>query len=333
MKNLIPIIFFVLLAFSGINLKAQTPFAGFEHNHQFFWTQTIYNPAYAGHYSQPTFYTVAQLGKANSASPQLYNVAWQSGIDNIGFGIIANYSNIDPDNSARMALLAGQFSMEFDAFENLNARAGLGFGALHYKNDVVDPLNPQANQGQQIENNESFAKYNADIGILIYNDNFRLGIAMIHNNQPEFNFFNANYVFQNWQGTLSAVDRKTIFRNRNYITLGFDVNTDSDLVFTPSILARVYALSYGTGANFAGRNNNDDDFRLDANVTAAYREQLYLGVSYFQDVNYLIGVNAAYRTIGGFQISGLVSIPKGDTPEGFSQFELGLGWFPQWEDY
>jgi len=330
MKNLLPIIALCLIFFSGQEFNAQTPFAGFEHNHQFFYTQTIYNPAYVGHESQPSFYAVSQIGKTNRASPQLYNVVWQTNFDNLGVGLIGNYSNIDSNNSARMALLAAQFSMDFEAFSNLRSRAGLGFGMLHYKNDVVDPTNPNASTANVVPNNEPFAKYNADIGILLYNDNFRLGISMVHNNQPEFNFFNADYIYQNYNGTLSSFDRKTVFRNRNYITMAYDIDA-GDLTFTPSVLVRVYAITYGAGSN--RQLSSDDNFRMDANVTAAYRDQIYFGASYIKDLNYLLGINLAYRTIGGFQISGAYSLPKSDTPDGFSQFELGLGWFPQWEDY
>lgn len=330
MKKLFPIALCILLSFAGLKLNAQTPFAGFEHNHHFFWTQTIYNPAYAGHDTQPTFFVVSQLGKGlNGTTPQLYNVAWQGGYENLGFGLIANYSNFDSNNSARMALLAGQFNMEFEAFDNLRSKAGLGFGLLHYQNDVVDPTNPSANQTPIIENNEPFAKYNADIGILVYNDNFRLGISMVHNNQPEFNFYNADYIYQNYNGTLSSFDRKTIFRNRNYITLGFDIDA-GDITITPNVLARVYAITYGAGNN--RQRTNDDNFRLDANVTASYQEQLYFGASYIKDLTHIMSINAGYRSLGGFQISGSYSIPKGDAPEGLSQFEIGLGFFPQWEE-
>ncbi len=330
MKKIFPLTIIVLLIFSSLKLDAQTPFIGFEHNHQFFWTQTIYNPAYAGHESQPTFYAVSQLGRANfDTAPQLYNVAWQTSVDNLGFALIANYSNLDPNNSTRMGLIAGQFSLEFDAFDSFNAKAGLGFGALHYNNEVVDPTNPNASTTMQVENNVPFARYNADIGILLYNDNFRLGISLIHNNEPEFNFFNTEYIYQNFNGGISSFDPTTVFRNRNYITFAYDIYS-GDLKFTPSIFTRVYALTFDSTNR--RRTNSNDNFRLDANLTASLREEFFLGASYIKDVNYIGSVNAAYRTIGGFQVSASFSIPKAETPEGFLQFELGLGWFPQWED-
>jgi len=294
-----------LIGICSSNVFSQTPFAGFEHTHHFPWIQNVHNPAYAGHWTQPAFYATTQFGKNNTSNQQIHNVVYQNTYDKLGIGIVGNYTSLDPSRNVRIGMIGGQASMYFEAFENLQSRAGIGFGALHYNNNSnADAFNELPNNNTAQENNEPFVKLNIDIGILIFNDKFRLGISMIHNNEPEWDFVNADVLFQN-----------------NF--------TGQPASF---FLSRYYLINI-TSRGQTQQGNNADNFRIDANATLSINDEIFIGGTYVLDPNYLANFLVAYRTFGGFQVSGSWSIKRSDVPDNFSQFELGLGWFPEWEEF
>jgi type IX secretion system PorP/SprF family membrane protein len=185
----------------------------------------------------------------------------------VGWGLEFMNDNVGPTSSNS---IQGNYAYHMHLFKGqLALGLGLGiydydinFGKINYK-DASDPMNTYANSQKIVPN--------ADFGVYYYSNTFYAG-------------FSFNHLIQGQQTSNSPVDSAD-FRPHAYLMIGKGYELSDNVLFSPSIIAKVAENSPVTA---------------DFNADFLLQDKLWLGAGY--RTGYGFTFLAAYRALGYLQI-------------------------------
>ena len=194
---------FIVLFLLTTSSFAQSAFElRYPHMSDYFNEMVLYNPAYAGDRSQPWIAasgrTVKRPNEVNPVSGNFFVHGLVESI-NSGIGLAFQYHRFDDyytaANSTGQNL--GQFPTNKELWkigllnnyalntDFLDARLGVNVGLLHFQSDQV----PISTQQSPVALNETYFKFNFDLGVLFVIGDFDLGLALNHVKPTQISVF------------------------------------------------------------------------------------------------------------------------------------------------
>ncbi len=311
-----------LLAFLPLALAAQwscnnlayTLAPNFTGSNQYYFMQSHFNPAYAGDVSQPSWWASIKQNKENNGNGQQYNFSWQGQFPEYksNLGVIFNYerfndtrTEVNPNSNNdiydfKQWKLGVQHNYEFEVGSG-TVRAGFGISLLRYA-DVYSG-NTAGLVGEY--------KYrpNVDIGFRGRWGNFEFGVSALHSNEPNFRGETTQVI---------GLNKQAQFRRISYIHTAYEFTLGEAFYLKPSVQVRQL---------IGQRSYNSCGLSADASLQLNYNDSFFLAYSFrYHYQQYPHSIMLAYRTLGGYQFSASMDLPKGGTGER-RRFEVGIGIF------
>jgi len=264
------------------------------------------NPAFVGDHSQPSvgvaFRSAPRLRVTNSNSGFAYVKGLVPSLNDGGIGVTFSYNNDEfqelYDRQMHLGLTA---AYTFNLADLVELKGGISAGFLR-SNSNNNGLNPG------LQNNEKRQKLNVDIGVMIDIPFVKIGVAMHHNNQPEFKFYS----------NASAVR----YRNELFVTIDGDIPIQNIFSIKPSIIAQM----------------ENQDMLTQFTLMGEYDDLVFLALSYSQELDFnkdnnTTGFSAIDEfhpirlTVGGkyarFLVAGTYGIPNAENRSALFEFSLG----------
>lgn len=267
------------------------------------------NPAFVGDESNPSvglaFKTSPRYRVTNGTSGFVYAKGKVQALNDGGIGVTFSYNNDEfletYDRQMHLGLTA---AYTFNLADLIELKGGISLGMLRSKSNNFFGANPG------LPNNERKQKLNVDIGVMIDIPYVKIGIAMHHNNQPKFDF----YQFA------PAIN----YQNEFFITFDGDIPVQDIFKIKPSIIAQM----------------EREDMLTQFTLMGEYDELIFLGVSYAKELDFnskrnttgFVGIDEYHPlrfTLGGkvagFMLAGTYGLT--DRDNGKALFEFSLGYF------
>lgn len=315
------IILLSFLCLFAIELSAQFNVANkreIGYNSQYYFQQTLYNPAFAGMDGQMNFSISHPFRQIDGRNPQHFNLLYQDVFQSFegGYGLGVVYQDKDSgEDKDRFYLVNGIVSGGFDFGENWIGRAGLTVGLLHYTN----AFRADTQTGTQ---GAAYFKVNLDAGILLKNNNFSIGFSVVQSSEPEF-VFSDLLTDEEKIGLTNEIRVNNQFIRAVYLQTMYDINF-GDVQLTPMML-----LSNRERTTFSNvtltNNNNNLRMELGANVLVG---DIFLGgihASLFNS-NHAVSLMLGARLQSKYQISFSYDVPSSNVGE-YRNIELTAGFF------
>jgi len=328
-----------------------TPFS------QYYFQQSMINPAYVGNENQPQFWASYQSSKEQFGTGKAFNALFQGRMYNapINYGFIFAYEDFNDDrdvtNFSRRGdirqMMAGlQGSFDFDVGENGIGRVGLTGALLYHNNDLLSASVPAGDQNLR----KVFPSL--DIGIIMIYGNFEMGMSVTNSNQPKFGLPNVSTTGGGGvtvgTGGVSTGGAGTTFKRSSYVTFLYNWKVVETLSLHPQVLVRLGdgQLS-GSGGGNGGINGtgNNNNFRLnglslDLAMLINYYDLAFLGLSYKPPLGQTTAFDFVYKynyatIMTGLRIANAYQVslswdlirPGVNNKEDYRKFELGIGAF------
>lgn len=304
---------FIYLAFFSTEALSQFSRTSYPYFTQHFIHPFTVNPAYVGDASQPS------VGVAYRAAPRLRVPSGNSGfvyakgivpaLNDGGIGVTFSFNNDEfQETYDRQAHLGLTAAYTFNLADLIELKGGVSAGFLRSNSNNFFGANPG------LPNNERKQKLNVDIGVLIDIPYTKIGVAMHHNNQPEFKFY---------QNTT------TRFQNELFVTIDGDIPIQDIVSIKPSIIAQM----------------EREDMLAQFTLMGEYDDMVFAAVSFSKELDFnsdrnISGISSIDEyhplrlTLGGkvarFLVAGTYGFSDQDGRNGL--FEISLGYFLDDED-
>jgi len=267
------IISFIYLGFFSTKVSAQFTRTSYPYfTQQFLHTFTI-NPAFVGDPDQPSVglgyraaprfgSTPGRRGPIDSRSSFVYIKGVVPALNDGGVGLSFSSNsdtytigNIEEEFYDRQFFLGLSAAYTFNLADLIDLKGGASVGYLRSK------TNNYFNATSITPNNEQRQKLNIDIGIMIDIPFVRFGVAMHHNNQPEFDFYPGA--------------SKVRYQNEFFITIDGDIPIQDIVNIKPSIIAQM----------------EQRDMLTQYTLMGEYNDMVFLGVSYSTALSFNRNIN------------------------------------------
>jgi len=261
---------FIYLGFFSTEAFSQFSRTSYPYFTQHFIHAFSINPAFVGDPNQPS------IGAAYRGAPRRNVTTGNSGfvyvkgmvpaLNDGGIGLTFSYNNDEfretYDRQMHLGLTA---AYTFNLADLIELKGGVAVGLLRSNSNNFFGRSPG------LANNERKQKLNVDIGIMIDIPYAKIGVAMHHNNQPEFDFY------QNISPTR--------FQNELFFTIDGDIPIQDIISIKPSIIAQMESRDMLTQYTLMGE----------------YDDMVFAGVSFSKEIEF----NRNQVTIGGLPVSRL----------------------------
>lgn len=264
------------------------------------------NPAFVGDHSQPSagvaFRSAPRFRVTNGTSGFAYVKGLVPSLNDGGIGLTFSYNNDEfqelYDRQMHLGLTA---AYTFNLADLVELKGGISAGFLR-----SNSTNNGSNPGSQT--NEKRQKLNIDIGVMIDIPYVKIGVAMHHNNTPEFKFY--------------SIANAVRYQNELFITFDGDIPIQDIFSIKPSIIAQK-----------AG-----EDMLTQFTLMGEYDDMVFLAASYSKELDFNQDRNTTgfssideYHpirlTVGGkvarFLIAGTYGIPDAENRKALFEFSLG----------
>lgn len=334
-----------------------TPFS------QYYFQQSMLNPAYVGNENQPQYWLSYQssqepsgtglnagLGDGRALSSliqgRMYSVP-------INYGVILNYEEFDDPLDTTDVIgfrnrgdfkqwQAGlQASFDFDVGEKGIGRVGLTGSVIYLNNCRTNPQLCGRDVGADI-----LRKYapNLDIGIILIYGNFELGMSVVNSSQPSLGLRTPGTTGGGGGigggGVVGGTSNST-FRRTSYISMLYNWDLNSTFSLHPQMLLRMGDGRLNPMVNAGGGGVNLSGVSLDLTMILNYYDLFFLGYSYkpnlssgtaltgFAYTNYFSTIMAGVRIADAYQISVAWDLVRPDisNKNKYRKLEVGIGAF------
>jgi len=266
-SGLVSFIVLVLMAMVGKEIQAQSSSISYPFNTHYFFHKYPINPAYIGEEGEANIglgYKKAS-GYPETAGNRMFayvhgkSEAMKGG----GFGVLFNYMDADFRQIKHTQLSLGATATYNQTLMDLvDLKIGITSSFLRYRNDNVP-----VNAGTTV--NIPFAKFNLDAGVLLTLDDFELGVALHHNNQPNFQFFTSTTNPNPIQNPNSSnCSGPNCFYREFYITANYYLSINDEFGIEPHMIIQ--------------QNVRDKDLLGQISILADYQDMYFVGISYLQ---------------------------------------------------
>jgi len=322
-----------------------TPFS------QYYFQQSMINPAYVGNENQPQFWGSLQNSKEEFGKGKAYNALIQGRMYTapINYGFIFGYEDFNDsrllENFARRGdfrqWMAGiQASFDFDVGEAGIGRVGLTGALMRYRTEPIE-LDSLVTGGQTSDQNLRKILPSLDIGVVLIYGDFEMGMSVTNSNQPKLSRTTV---------ALGAGGNNAVFRRSSYITFLYNWKIAETLSLHPQILFRLGDGQLGGGGigqnpNVPGQvpqnsGVNLNGMSIDLTMLVNYYDLAFLGMSYKPPLGQANALDFVYKHYMGTIMTGLrianayqVSLswdlnrPNIINKERYRKFEVGFGAF------
>lgn len=233
----------VIAMLSMFKAKAQTALS----YTQYMDNPTPINPAYSltNNYGSISFTTHKQwVGIPGSPTLFLFNTDFPIRLDDAKAGIIASDNSVAVEHVAKFN---GFFAKSIELSETQKLGVSINAGVRYYSTAYA-PLDPK---DPAIQNDQMEFRPNIGIGVILYSDDYYLGLSM-----PEFNFRNLS--------NSELLDNNS-FRNHFFLSGGLSSVLDDDFTLKPAAL-----LSYTRGVPFT----------VDISTKLCIKDTFGMGINY-----------------------------------------------------
>ena len=297
---------------------------------QYYYQQSFYNPAFVGNDTQPQYWISTQSRKEGAGNDKGRSInalaQWAMYKIPINLGIIFAYQDFNSDFQNFNQWQGGlQTSFDFDLGEEGLGKIGFTGTAMQYNND-----------NDSIANSLNLKKFalSYDVGVLAVYDKFKIGFALINSNNPSFDP-NAS----NSQG--GGGNRLYRFGSIGSFQITYEWQLTESFKLTPQVYFRQSMANLGNANNNpnaspSARNLDLPGTSVDITLLAQFYDLFHAGFSYrpsfsdryeFVHRYYFGSVMAGVRLGETYQVSLSWDIPRKNTPDYYSQFEIGFGVF------
>jgi len=300
---------FNYLAFFSTEASAQFTRTSYPYFTQHFLHPFTVNPAFVGDPSKPSvglgFRSAPRYRNINSSSGFAYVRGAVPALNDGGIGVTFSFNNDEfletYDRQMHLGLTA---AYTFNLADLVELKGGISMGFLKSNSNNFFGMNPG------LMNNERKQKLNVDIGVMIEIPYVKIGLAMHHNNQPKFDFY--------------QFATPITYQNELFITIDGDIPIKDIISIKPSLIAQM----------------EREDMLAQFTLMAEYDNMAFLAISYSKDLDFNSSRNTSgfaaideYHplrlTLGGkvarFMLAGTYGVPNVDNRNAL--FELSLGYF------
>jgi len=273
-NSIVFIIFFCISSIVGKETQAQFRAISYPFNTHYFLHKYPINPAYIGEEGEPNVGLAYK--KANGFFETAGNRAFgyvhgkSEAMKGGGFGVLYNYMDANAQGIKHTQMsLGATATYNQNLMDLVDVKIGVTTSFLRYRNNrqpnTGGPTNPQNPQATL----ERFAKINLDAGVLLALADFELGVAMHHNNQPQFEFYTTG-------GGLNSFNREI------FITASYDFSINDDIGIAPHLIIQ--------------QNSHEKDLLVQTTLLADYQDMIFGGFSYIVDFDTRQNPNTNYTT-------------------------------------
>lgn len=296
---------------------------------QYYYQQSYYNPAFVGNDTQPQYWASSHSRKEGAGNDRGRSInalaQWAMYKIPINWGIIFAYQDFNSDFQDFDQWQAGlQTSFDFDLGEEGLGKIGFTGTVMQYNNDSITTS----------LNLKKFVP-NLDVGVLAVYNKFKVGFALLQSNNPNFD---PNSSSQGGNGGGSRLYR---FGSIGSFQVSYEWQLTEGLKLTPQVFVRQSIDNTGTVNNNSNLpvSNRDVDLpgtSIDITLLAQFYDLFHAGFSYRPSLSdryefvhryYFGSVMAGVRLNETYHVSLSWDIPRKDTPDYYSQFEIGIGVF------
>ncbi len=327
-----------------------TPFS------QYYFQQSVVNPAYVGNENQPQFWVAYQTaresyGSNSEGNGKAFNGLLQGRMYSapINYGFLFSYEDFNDDregvNGARGDFRQMQFglqgSFDFDLGESGIGRVGLTGALLYHNSDII--ANNSASTGGAVR--KVFPSL--DVGIIAIYGNFEFGMSMVNSAEPSFGVNTGLSTGGGGVGTgggLGGQNNQTTFRRTSFLTMLYNWELTQTLSLHPQFLLRLGNGQLNAAANPQGGGLNLSGVSLDLTMLVNYYDLLFVGFSYKPDMtsgnssfansgfvyeNYFGTAMLGVRLADAYQVSLSWDLVRSgiQNKDRFRKFEIGIGAF------
>ncbi len=329
------------------NSPTFTPFS------QYYFQQSMTNPAYVGNENQPQYWGSYQTSKegasvgSGSGKGKAFTGLVQGRMYSapINYGILFNYEdyfdntvndstiNFNSKGSFKQFQFGLQGSFDFDLGEKGIGRVGLTGALLYHDSDRI-----RATTTVGGTNARKFFP-SLDIGIIAIYGDFEFGMSVVNSNQPNFGVQTQTSGTGGGTGQNTG-NRTSTFLRAYYLNLLYDWKLNDVISLQPQTIIRI---GDSVGANTVGSSQtgggvNLSGVNIDMSLLANYYDLILLGFSYkpklstsqaFLYRNYWATVMAGVRIGQGYQVSFSWDLVRSEITDKsrYRKFEIGFGAF------
>jgi len=318
---IIGIIVFLLMNGTSTKLQAQTTQPvnfnlelSYPFNTHYYFHKYPINPAYIGEEGE------ANMGigykKANGFRQTAGNRAFayvhgkSDAMKGGGFGVLFNYMDANnPNYNYTQMSLGATATYNQSLMDLVDVKIGVTTSFLRFKSGQIPTGTPTL---------EKFAKLNLDAGVLFALADFELGVALHHNNEPQFQYSVRS----------SDIER---FRREIFITANYNWAISDEFSIKPDLMIQ--------------QNSHRKNLLIQLSLLASYQDMFFAGFAYVDDFdanrnplsNYTttefhkFRVTGAAKLAGQFLIAASVDFATNDAYK--MQFETSLGYYFTRDDY
>lgn len=305
---------FIYAGFFSTEASAQFTRTSYPFFTQHFIHPFSVNPAFVGDASHPSvglaFRTAPRYRITNGTSGFVYAKGVVPALNDGGIGVTFSYNNDEfletYDRQMHLGLTA---AYTFNLADLIELKGGISVGMLRSNSNNFFGQNPG------LPNNERKQKLNVDIGVMIDIPYVKIGIAMHHNNQPKFDFY--------------QFAPSINYQNELFFTVDGNIPIQEIFKIKPSIIAQM----------------EREDMLTQFTLMGEYDDMVFLGISYAKELDFnsdrnvsgFVGIDEYHPlrfTLGGkvarFMLAGTYGLADVDNRNAL--FEFSLGYFLNDED-